>query len=154
MYIDINGESVDVPANLREVTLLDFIRDFVHLKGSKFGCGAGYCGACTVHIDGVAMRSCMVPVNRVAGQQVTTIEGLAATSPGQALHPVQLAWIEESVPQCGYCQPGQIMTAAAFLQRTPNPSSEQIQVAMSGNLCRCGTYTRIRKAIVRAARQS
>ncbi len=153
MKIVLNGKSMPVPEKLRDVVLLDFIRDFTGLKGTKFGCGIGLCGACTVHIDGVATRSCQVLVAEAAGQQVTTIEGLAGTTPTGTLHPVQKAWIEESVPQCGYCQPGQIMTAAAFLSRNPDPSDEEIQDEMSGNLCRCGTYVRIRGAIARAAKE-
>lgn len=154
MEITINAMPVTVPDDLREVTLLDFVRDHVGLKGTKFGCGVGLCGACTVHIDGFATRSCQVWVEDVAGQNVTTIEGLAATAPAQPLHPVQSAWIEESVPQCGYCQAGQIMTAAALLSQNPNPSDDEIREEMSGNLCRCGTYTRIRSAIVRAAKEA
>jgi len=141
-----------VPEELRDVVLLDFIRDFAGLKGSKFGCGKGLCGACSVHIDGTAVRACQILVAETAGQQITTIEGLAATVSQDALHPVQKAWIEAAVPQCGYCQAGQIMTAAALLKRNPNPSNEEIRDAMSGNLCRCGTYTRIRQAIVQAAK--
>ena len=151
MEMAINSSTVTVPANLRDVALLDFIRDFVGLKGSKFGCGAGLCGACTVHIDGVAARACQVAVSEVAGRRVTTIEGLAGTASSGAFHPVQQAWIEESVPQCGYCQAGQIMTAAALLGRNPDPSDEEIRAEMSGNLCRCGTYTRIRRAVARAS---
>ena len=153
MEIDINGERTIVPKKLRDVVLLDFIRDFAGLKGTKFGCGIGFCGACTVHINGVAARSCQVLVADVVGQPVITIEGLAGTTPTGALHPVQKAWIEGSVPQCGYCQPGQIMTAAALLSRNPDPSEAAIRDEMSGNLCRCGTYTRIQKAIARVAKE-
>ena len=153
MKIVINGQAFAVPEILEEVALLDFIRDFAELKGAKFGCGIGVCGACTVHIDGVAARSCRLAVHEAAGRRVTTIEGLAATASTGALHPVQKAWIEESVPQCGYCQPGQIMAAAAFLSRNPDPSDSEIRQEMSGNLCRCGTYERIRLAVGRAAKE-
>lgn len=153
MEIVLNSKIVTVPKNLRDVVLLDFIRDFVGLKGAKFGCGAGLCGACTVHVDGEAARSCQLLVDEIVGRQVTTIEGLAGTTGTGALHPVQNAWIEESVPQCGYCQPGQIMTAAALLSRNPNPSDKEIRAEMGGNLCRCGTYTRIRRAVARAAKE-
>jgi len=149
----VNGKTVTVPKKLRDVALLDFVRDHVGLRGAKFGCGIGLCGACTVHIDGTAARSCQVSVAEVVGREVTTIEGLAGTTPTGTLHPVQKAWIELAVPQCGYCQPGQIMTAAAFLRRNPDPSDEEIRDEMSGNLCRCGTYARIRQAIVRAANE-
>lgn len=127
--------------------LLWVLRDTLNLTGTKFGCGAGLCGACTVHVEGVAVRSCSTPVSQVAGQNVTTIEGL---SPG-GLHVLQKAWIAEDVPQCGYCQTGQIMAAAALLAKNPQPSEQDIVSAMSGNICRCGTYDRIRRAIQRAA---
>ena len=153
MEIVVNSEAMSVPRKLRDVALLDFIRDFAGLKGTKFGCGIGLCGACTVHIDGTAARSCQVSVAEVVGRRVTTIEGLAGTIASGTLHPVQEAWIEVAVPQCGYCQPGQIMTAAALLSRNPDPSDEEIRDEMSGNLCRCGTYGRIRLAIVRAAKE-
>jgi len=135
-----------------ETPLLWVLRDTLELTGTKFGCGAGLCGACTVHVDGNPIRSCSTPVSQVAGKNVTTIEGLAASdlAAGQ-LHILQAAWIAEEVPQCGYCQTGQIMSAAALLAKTPNPSDDQITQAMNGNLCRCGTYERIRKAIHRAA---
>ncbi|NNG05469.1 MAG: (2Fe-2S)-binding protein [Inquilinus sp.] len=152
--VAINSETVTVPETLQDISLLDFIRDFAGLKGTKFGCGLGLCGACTVHVDGVAARSCRIPVADVVGRQVTTIEGLAGTTSTGALHPVQQAWVAAKVPQCGYCQPGQIMTAAAFLRRNPNPSDTEIREEMSGNLCRCGTYDRIRQAIAHAARES
>jgi len=130
-----------------EMPLLWVLRDTLALTGTKFGCGAGLCGACTVHVDGAAVRSCSTPVKMVEGKSVTTIEGLSANG----AHPVQQAWIAEDVPQCGYCQPGQIMAAAAMLAKSPHPSEEEVERTMAGNLCRCGTYDRIRKAIQRAA---
>ena len=147
----INGHSVNVDVD-PEMPLLWALRDKLDLVGTKFGCGGGFCGACTVHVDGVATRSCTLPVARAAGRQITTIEGLQINrETGIALHPVQRAWMELDVPQCGYCQTGQMMTAAALLARTPNPSDEQIVTAMNGNICRCGTYVRIRQAVRRAA---
>jgi len=148
MKLVINGKSteVDVPA---ETPLLWVLREEVGLTGTKFGCGQALCGACTVHVDGVPRRSCVTPAGDVAGRSITTIEGLATA---QALHPVQAAWIEENVPQCGYCQSGQIMTAVALLHAKPAPTDAEIDDAMSANLCRCGTYPRIRLAIHRAAR--
>lgn len=142
----LNGkqQSVDVDPN---TPLLWVIRDTLGFTGTKFGCGAGFCGACTVHIGGRASRSCSVPVSAVAGLNVTTIEGLSSNHE----HPVQQAWILEQVPQCGYCQPGQIMAAAALLASKPTPTDAEIDRAMSGNLCRCGTYSAIRRAIHRAA---
>jgi len=142
----VNGEArkVDVSA---ETPLLWVLRDTLELTGTKFGCGVGLCGACTVHLDGVAVRSCLTPVAELAGKSISTIEGLSAAG----LHPVQQAWIREDVPQCGYCQTGQIMSAVALLAKNPQPTDQQINAAMSGNLCRCGTYDRIRKAIHRAA---
>ena len=130
-----------------DTPLLWVLRDTLQMTGTKFGCGAGLCGACTVHLDGAAARSCSTPVSQAVGKNVVTIEGL----PGNGLHLLQQAWIAEQVPQCGYCQTGQIMAAAALLATTPQPNDEQITQAMSGNLCRCGTYDRIRKAIHRAA---
>jgi isoquinoline 1-oxidoreductase alpha subunit len=143
----LNGErrAVDVPG---EMPLLWVLRDVLHLTGTKFGCGLGQCGACTVHVEGRPMRSCSVPVSNVAGRAVTTIEGLA---PAGERHPVQQAWVEEQVPQCGYCQSGQIMAAVALLERNPVPSDQDIDVAMRGNICRCGTYNAILRAIHRAA---
>jgi isoquinoline 1-oxidoreductase alpha subunit len=148
MKLVVNGKSleVEVPA---ETPLLWVLREEVGLTGTKFGCGAALCGACTVHVDGVPRRSCVTAVGDVAGKPITTIEGLAAAP---ALHPVQQAWIEENVPQCGYCQSGQIMTAVALLRARPAPTDTEIDDAMSANLCRCGTYPRIRRAVHRAAR--
>lgn len=143
----VNGVRRDVEVD-PSTPLLWVLRDTLGLKGSKFGCGAGYCGACTVHVDGAARRSCMTPLSAVEGAEVTTIEGLAENG---ELHPVQRAWIEEDVPQCGYCQAGQIMQAVALLESTPRPDDGRIDEAMAGNLCRCGTYLRIRRAIRRAA---
>lgn len=142
----LNGKSIELDVE-PEMPLLWAIRDLVGLTGTKFGCGKGLCGACTVHIDGHAMRSCITPLSMVAGKSVTTIEGLSTDGD----HPVQLAWIQNSVPQCGYCQSGQIMSASALLARNPSPTDADIDRAMSGNLCRCGTYSRIRKAIHDAA---
>jgi len=142
----VNGseKNADVSA---DTPLLWVLRDTLHLTGTKFGCGAGLCGACSVHINGALTRSCITPVSQVAGKSVTTIEGLGANS----LHPLQKAWIAEDVPQCGYCQSGQIMAAAALLQKTPHPTDQQITEFMTGNICRCGTYERIRRAIHRAS---
>jgi isoquinoline 1-oxidoreductase alpha subunit len=130
-----------------DIPLLWVLRDHLNLVGTKFGCGGGFCGACTVHLDGVATRSCSTPMSRVAGRRVTTIEGLSANGD----HPAQRAWEQIDVPQCGYCQAGQIMSCAALLERTPNPTDDQITDAMNGNICRCGTYTRIREAVKLAA---
>ena len=144
--LNVNGKSttVDVPADM---PLLWVLRDVINLKGTKFGCGIGQCGACTVHISGAATRSCQTTVALAAGKPVTTIEGLST----DGTHPVQRAWVEADVPQCGYCQAGQIMAAAALLAKTPKPTDAQITTAMNGNICRCGTYLRIREAIQRAA---
>src|SRR5690348_8544726 len=142
----LNGKPQAVNVN-PEMPLLWVLRDELAMTGTKFGCGMALCGACTVHIDGQPTRSCITPISMVAGKPVTTIEGL---SPDHS-HPVQRAWIEFDVPQCGYCQSGQIMSAAALLAKTPKPSDAQIDDAMSGNICRCGTYQRIRAAIHRAA---
>ena len=145
----VNGKSttVDVPGDM---PLLWVVRDVLNMKGTKFGCGAGLCGACTVHLDGRAVRSCQTPASTVAGKQVTTIEGLSS----DGTHPLQVAWQEIDVPQCGYCQAGQIMSAAALLARTPKPTDADIDTAMNGNLCRCATYLRIREAIHKAAAAS
>ena len=144
--IRINGtpHNIDVDP---QMPLLWAIRDIVGLTGTKFGCGIGACGACTVHMDGQAIRSCITPVSVADGHEIVTIEGLSA----DGHHPVQNAWRANNVPQCGYCQPGQIMQAAALLQQTPKPTDQQITDAMSGNICRCGTYVRIRAAIKSAA---
>src|ERR1700691_3282723 len=133
-----------------ETPLLWVLRDTLELTGTKYGCGAGLCGACTVHVEGNATRSCSTPVSQVAGKNITTIEGLSANG----LHVLQQAWIAEEVAQCGYCQTGQIMAAAALLGKTASPTDEQITQAMNGNLCRCGTYERIRKAIHLAAQSA
>ncbi len=130
-----------------EMPLLWYLRDVAELTGTKFGCGGGYCGACTVHVDGAATRSCLTHMKDVAGKSVTTIEGLSA----KADHPVQRAWKECNVPQCGYCQSGQIMQAVALLKKTPKPTDKEIDTEMRGNICRCGTYQRIRQAIKMAA---
>jgi isoquinoline 1-oxidoreductase alpha subunit len=144
--LKINGK--DYSTNLDPGTpLLWVLRDGFNLTGTKYGCGMGLCGACTVHLDGEAARSCQTPLGSVGSKKITTIEGLSA----DRTHPVQTAWIAEQVPQCGYCQSGQIMQAASFLARNPHPSSDQIDQAMSGNICRCGTYQRIRRAILHAA---
>ena len=134
-----------------ETPLLWVLRDTLAMTGTKFGCGAGLCGACTVLLDGSARRSCQTQVSQAAGKQITTIEGLGQSLGANGLHPLQQAWIDEEVPQCGYCQVGQIMSAAALLAKKPHPTDEDITHAMDGNLCRCGTYHRIRKAIHRAA---
>jgi isoquinoline 1-oxidoreductase subunit alpha len=143
----INGKRVDASGIDEDAPLLWVIREHLKLSGTKFCCGLGLCGACTVHLDGVAIRSCITPLRKVEGHQVTTIEGLSANSD----HPLQQAWIAEQVPQCGYCQSGQIMQAASLLASTPRPTDEEIVTAMDGNLCRCGTYQRIKRAIKRAA---
>ena len=145
--LNINGRETNVSAPA-DTPLLWVLRDHVGLTGTKFGCGMALCGACTVHLDGAPVRSCQTPLSAVTGKKVTTIEGIAASKTGRA---VQAAWLEIGVPQCGYCQAGQIMSATALLQKTPKPSDSQIDEAMSGNLCRCGTYTRIRSAIKAAA---
>ena len=142
----LNGKAQTVDVS-PEMPLLWVLRDTLNMTGTKFGCGMALCGACTVHIDGEPARSCSTPISRVAGKKVTTIEGLSA----DGTHPVQIAWMAEDVPQCGYCQSGQIMSAVALLVKKSNPTDADIDDAMSGNICRCGTYQRIRKAIHRAA---
>jgi len=144
----INGKAVSVEAE-PDTALLWVVREHLKLTGTKFGCGSGLCGACTVHVDGRAVRSCQVPMDQVGGKKVTTIEGLSPSSN----HPLQKAWIAEQVPQCGYCQSGQIMQAAELLAKTRRPTREQIVAHMDGNICRCGTYPRIVRAIERAARE-
>ena len=142
----LNGKSQTVEVD-PQMPLLWVLRDTLNLTGTKFGCGMALCGACTVHINGEASRSCITPISAVAGKKITTIEGLSA----DGSHPVQQAWMEEDVPQCGYCQSGQIMSAVALLSKKPKPTDTDIDDFMSGNICRCGTYQRIRKAIHRAA---
>jgi isoquinoline 1-oxidoreductase alpha subunit len=145
---NVNGQRVSVEAEA-DTPLLWVIRDHLQLTGTKFGCGAGLCGACTVHLDGQAVRACQIPLGDVEGASVTTIEGLSPDS----RHPLQKAWIAEQVPQCGYCQSGQIMRAAELLAGNASPSRDEIVAHMDGNICRCGTYTRIVAAIQRAARE-
>lgn len=147
--LEINGRPETVDAD-PEMPLLWVLRDLLNMTGTKYGCGMGLCGACTVHIDGAAMRSCQTAVAAASGKHIVTIEGLAANG----LHRIQQAWIAEQVPQCGYCQPGQIMSAAALVAQNPHPTDFDIDDAMSGNLCRCGTYFRIRSAIRRAAAET
>lgn len=149
MEIIVNDTRREVTAS-EDTPLLWALRDHLGMTGTKFGCGMALCGACTVHIDGQPVRACVTPLSAVAGKKIVTIEGVDQTPTGKA---VQEAWLALNVPQCGYCQTGQIMSAAALLAATPNPSDEEIDTAMSGNLCRCGTYTRIRAAIHLAASQ-
>ena len=144
--LTVNGVRRNVTA-AADTPLLWILRDALNMPGTKFGCGGGFCGACTVHLDGAAVRSCQLPISAVANQRITTIEGLSP----DGSHPVQRAWVEEDVVQCGYCQPGQIMSAAALLAANPRPTDADIDAAMSGNICRCGTYQRVRAAIHRAA---
>jgi len=144
--LTVNGKRYDVDVS-PDMPLLWVIRDAIGLTGTKFGCGLSQCGACTVHLDGEPIRSCVTPVSSVGRKKVTTVEGLSPT----ANHALQAAWIAEQVPQCGYCQSGQLMSAAALLAKKPNPTDADIDAAMSGNICRCGTYQRIRRAIHRAA---
>ena len=144
--LNINGETKEVDVD-PATPMLWVLRDHIKLVGTKYGCGIAQCGACTVHLGDNAVRSCQLPISAVGEQKITTIEGLSEHGD----HPVQKAWLEIDVPQCGYCQAGQIMSASALLKRTPNPSDEEIESAMNGNICRCGTYTRIKKAIKTAA---
>ena len=144
--LTVNGRSMTVDVSA-DMPLLWALRDVLNMKGTKFGCGAGLCGACTVLMDGKPVRSCQTPVRTVGAKRVTTIEGLSA----DGSHPVQRAWMELDVPQCGYCQAGQILAAVALLDKTPKPTDQDINTAITGNLCRCGTYLRIRQAIHRAA---
>jgi isoquinoline 1-oxidoreductase subunit alpha len=146
IQIKVNGKSQEYTGD-PEMPLLWYVRDLLELTGTKFGCGMGVCGACTVHINGEAVRSCVTPMKGAAGKEITTIEGLSK----DATHPLQVAWRDNNVPQCGYCQSGQIMQAAALLKQTPKPTDAQIESGMQGNICRCGTYQRIRKAIKQAA---
>lgn len=148
MNISVNGQTLEIPTDWHDETLLFTLREAFGLTGTKYGCGEGLCGTCTVLIDGEAYRSCQLFASDLSAQSITTIEGIAGRA---KLHPVQKAWTDEQVPQCGYCQAGQIMSAIALLQNNPNPDDDAINVAMHGNLCRCGTYDRIRKAIKRAA---
>ena len=146
--MNINGQDhkTDVDGNM---PLLWFLRDSLELTGTKYGCGIGLCGSCTVHVDGRAMRSCLMTVEASAGKKITTIEGLSENGS----HPLQIAWLSNNVSQCGYCQPGQIMTAAELLAKNPDPSMEEISTALEDNICRCGTYNRINKAVADAAKQ-
>ena len=145
--LNINGKKHQLNVD-PETPMLWVLRDHLHFLGTKFGCGIGECGACTIHLDGEAVRSCVTTISEVGTKAVTTIEGLSV----DGTHPVQKAWLEHDVAQCGYCQPGQIMNAAAFLKRNPHPTDQEIEEAMAGNICRCGTYTRIKAAIKTAAK--
>lgn len=145
----VNGNSVQLDID-PSTPILWVLRDHLNLVGTKYGCGIAQCGACTIHMNGAAVRSCSIPVSSAEGKDITTIEGLS----DDASHPVQQAWIEHDVPQCGYCQAGQIMTATALLNDNPSPSDSEISQAMNGNICRCGTYTRIHKAVKTAAKNS
>jgi isoquinoline 1-oxidoreductase alpha subunit len=148
MKLLINGQTHAVAPEWQDETLLDVLREHLGLVGSKFGCGAGLCGACSVLVDGALQRACLLPVRSVASRAITTVEGLAQDD---RWHPVQQAWLAENVPQCGYCQAGQMMCAVALLRAVPRPSDAQIDAAMAGQLCRCGTHARIRRAVHRAA---
>jgi isoquinoline 1-oxidoreductase alpha subunit len=148
LTISVNGQRKEIDIEPK-MPLVWAIRDFVGLTGTKYGCGIGQCGACVIHLDGFPVRSCVIPSEAAIGKEITTIEGLSKNND----HAIQLAWISEQVPQCGYCQSGQIMSAAALLTKKPNPSDEEIDDAMSSVLCRCGTYPRIKKAIKRASQQ-
>ena len=145
--LNINGEQRQVDVD-PSTPILWVLRDHLNLVGTKYGCGIAQCGSCTIHLDGRATRACIVPVSGIGEQQITTIEGLSENGD----HPVQRAWMEVDVPQCGYCQAGQIMTAAAFLEENPDPTDEQLESAMNGNICRCGTYLRIKRAVKLAAK--
>ena len=151
MQIQVNAQTHDLADIDPDTPLLWVLRDHLGLVGTKFACGIAQCGACTVHLDGAPVRSCSIPVRAATGASITTIEGLAPTD-SNGLHPVQQAWLNTDVSQCGYCQAGQIMSAAALLERTPKPTDAEIDAAMAGNLCRCGTYNRIRAAVHEAAR--
>lgn len=144
--LKVNGKNVEVDV-APDTPILWVLRDHLELVGTKFGCGIAQCGACTIHLNGAAARSCSLPISSVGDQAITTIEGLSE----DGSHPVQKAWLEHDVPQCGYCQAGQIMTAASFLAQNPTPSDEEIEAGMSGNICRCGTYVRIRAAVKTAS---
>ncbi|WP_127137706.1 MULTISPECIES: (2Fe-2S)-binding protein [Flagellimonas] len=145
--LNINGTKQEVDVD-PSTPMLWVLRDHLNLVGTKYGCGIAQCGACTIHLDGTATRACMLTVSSVGNSEITTIEGLSE----EGDHPVQKAWLEVDVPQCGYCQAGQIMTASALLEKNPNPTDEEIEMAMNGNICRCGTYTRIKKAVKLAAK--
>jgi aerobic-type carbon monoxide dehydrogenase small subunit (CoxS/CutS family) len=145
--LHVNGKQGEVDVD-PATPILWVLRDHLHLTGTKYGCGIAQCGSCTIHLEGVAVRSCQLPVSSIGVQEITTIEGLSEKGD----HPVQKAWMEQDVPQCGYCQSGQIMSAAAFLKNNPDPGDEEIEAAMNGNICRCGTYTRIKAAIKTAAK--
>ncbi|MDC6362913.1 MULTISPECIES: (2Fe-2S)-binding protein [Flavobacteriaceae] len=144
--LNINGKKQEVDVD-PSTPILWVLRDHLNMVGTKFGCGIAQCGACTIHLDGTAARSCILPVSSIGDKKITTIEGLSENGD----HPVQKAWLEVDVPQCGYCQAGQIMTASALLEKNPNPTDEEIETAMNGNICRCGTYVRIRKAVKMAS---
>jgi isoquinoline 1-oxidoreductase alpha subunit len=146
VHLRINGQPRDLDVD-PEMPILWALRDVLGMCGTKYGCGQALCGACTVHLDGEAIRSCVTPVRRAVGHELTTIEGLSS----DGSHPLQRAWVELAVPQCGFCQGGQIMTAAALLAKKPKPSDEEIDASLAGNLCRCGTYVRIRAAVKKAA---
>lgn len=145
--LNINGTKQEVDVD-PSTPMLWVLRDHLNLVGTKYGCGIAQCGACTIHLDGTATRACMLTISSVGNSEITTIEGLSE----EGDHPVQKAWLEVDVPQCGYCQAGQIMTASALLEKNPNPTDEEIEMAMNGNICRCGTYTRIKKAVKLAAK--
>lgn len=149
MRLDVNHRAFDVPAAWRDESLLQVLREVMGLVGPKFGCGAGLCGACTVLLDGEPVRSCLTPVSAVVGKPIKTIEGLA---PAGQLHPVQQTWLQAALPQCGYCQSGQIMATVALFERTPRPTDSQIDKALAGHLCRCGTQPRVRAALQQMAK--